>query len=89
MNWEVQKPKVQSCERKHNVRTNDGGRFYLQCRYRAQLLCMKGHENQVENSTNELPASGRRTAEELSGWSNQERMRLVLVHHAIGAPYVI
>ena len=29
------------------VRTKDGGRLYRQYRYRAQLLCMKGDENQV------------------------------------------
>ena len=29
------------------VRTKDGGRLYRQYRYRAQLLCMKGNENQV------------------------------------------
>ena len=45
-----------------SVRTKDGGRLYRQYRYRAQLLCMKGNENQVgggrnqvENSTNQLP----------------------------------
>ena len=38
-----------------SVRTKDGGRLYQQYHYWAQLLCMKGDENQVENSTNELP----------------------------------
>ena len=33
----------------------ENGRLYRQYRYRAQLLCMKGDETQVENSTNELP----------------------------------
>ena len=37
------------------VRTKDGGRLYPQYRYRAQPLCMKGDENQVENSATELP----------------------------------
>ena len=37
------------------VRTKDGGRLYQQYHYWAQLLCMKGDGNQVENSTNELP----------------------------------
>ena len=38
-----------------SFRTKDGGRLYQQYRYWAQLLCMKGDENQVENATNELP----------------------------------
>ena len=36
------------------VRTKDGGRLYQLYHYWAQLLCMKGDENQVDNSTREL-----------------------------------
>ena len=50
-------PCIKVCVEHHamTVRTKDRGRLYQQYRYWPQLLCMKGDENQVENSTNELP----------------------------------
>ena len=48
----VQGPNQRKCT---GVRTKDGGGLYWQYHYQVQLLCMKGDENQVKNSTIKLP----------------------------------